>query len=85
MQERKVTAIQQFKNSAGRYLVAVYTKNPRTQREERVIVDPKTLSPEKLKQLKEWHAHHKNKGKWIHAIATDPHTWATIGKILLAA
>ena len=81
----RVTNIVQFKSkSTGRYLVAVYTQNPRTKKEERVIVNPKTLSTEKLNQLKAWHAHHKSKGSWVHAIATDPHTWATIGKILLA-
>jgi hypothetical protein len=76
----------QFKSRAsGKYLVAVYTKNPRTQNEERVIVNPRTLSAEKLQQLKAWHQHHKTKGSWMHAIATDPHTWVAIGKILLAA
>ena len=83
---RPVKKIIQFKSRAtGRYLIAIYTQNPQTKREERVVVDPKTLSPEKLKQLKAWHVHHKTKGSWMHAIATDPHTWVTIGKILLAA
>lgn len=82
----QVKRIVQFKSkTTGKYFVAVYTINPVTKREERVIVNPRTLSPQQLQQLRDWHEHHKNKGKWIHAIATDPNTWATIGKILLAA